>query len=570
MAEKPWLRHYDKGVPHSLKPYPAKTLIDFLRESSKSYPDGPALLFKGASFSYGELERMSNEFASALVSSGIRKGDRVALLLPNSPQMIIAEFGIWKAGAIAVPINPIYTDYELVHAFNASGVETAIVLTSFYNKVNGLKGRTPLKRIIASNIKEYLPPLIRVLFTLFKEKKEGHKITLASGDVMFQSMIAANAGSAGPAVSVTPDDPAIFLFSGGTTGKPKCAVGRHHAMVMSGMQLSKWFGVVSDDRLDIIMLNMPLFHVYAQVGIMTAGLVRSSPLALVPNPRDIGDLLQTIKKLRPAVFAGVPTLFNALAVHPMLLKDPTMLKSIKLIVSGASALHMDTKKRFEELTGGQIIEAYGLTESMVAAVLTPALGPRKDGSVGIPAPDVEIRIINHLGQGEDLPAGHVGEVLMHAPQLMDCYWGNPAETADMIRDGWLYTGDLGYLDEDGFLFIVDRMKDIIKPGGFQVWPREVEEVIAKHPAVLEIGVAGVPDDYQVEAVKAWVVLREGFELAADELKAHCRKELTAYKVPKHVEFRTALPKSLVGKVLRRVLVEEHKAGLGEEDKNGTK
>ena len=557
MAERPWHKHYDKGVPHSLKPYPAKTLIELLRESSKNYPDGPALLFKGASYSYGDLERQSNAFASALVSSGVRKGDRVALLLPNSPQMIIAEFGIWKAGAIAVPINPIYTDYELVHAFSDSGAETAVVMTSFYNKANALKGRTPLKRIIASSIKEYLPPFTRVLFTLFKEKKDGHKVSVANGDMMFQSMIAAHSGKAAPDISVKPEDPAIFLFSGGTTGKPKCAVGRHHALIMSGMQLSKWFGVVSDDRRDIIMLNMPLFHVYAQAGIMTAGLVRSAPLALVPNPRDIGDLLDTIKSLKPAVLAGVPTLFNALAAHPKLLKDPTMLKSIKLIVSGASSLHMDTKLRFEELTGGQIIEAYGLTESMVAAVCTPVLGLRKAGSVGIPAPDVDIRIVNHLGQGEDLPAGEVGEVLMHAPQLMDCYWGNPAETAEMIRDGWLHTGDLGYLDEDGFLFIVDRMKDIIKPGGFQVWPREVEEVIAMHPAVLEVGVAGVPDDYQVEAVKAWVVLREGFELAPDELKAHCRKELTAYKVPKHIEFSNSLPKSMIGKILRRELVAAH-------------
>ena len=559
MAEKPWLKHYDEGVPHSLKPYPSKTLIDLLGESSKRYPEDPSLLFKGASLSYGDLDRQSNAFASALVESGVRKGDRVALLLPNSPQMIIAEFGIWKAGAIAVPINPIYTDYELVHAFNECGAEVAVVLTSFYGKAKALKGRTPLKRIIASSIKEYLPTFTRVLFTLFKERKDGHRALIESGDIMFQSMIASHAGSVAPAISVTPDDPAVFLFSGGTTGKPKCAVGRHQSLVISGMQLNAWFSVVSDKRQDIIMLNMPLFHVYAQAGIMTAGLVRGGPLALVPNPRDIGDLLKTIKQLKPAVLSGVPTLFNALAAHPTLQKEPTILKSIKLIVSGASSLHMDTRLRFEELSGGRIIEAYGLTESMVAAVCTPAHGAHKPGSVGIPVPDVDIRIVDHLGEGGDLPAGQVGEVLMQAPQLMEGYWGNPAETAAMIRDGWLHTGDLGYLDGDGFLFIVDRMKDIIKPGGFQVWPREVEEVIAMHPSVFEVGVAGVPDDYQGESVKAWVVLREGCSLTPDDLRSHCRKELTAYKVPKHVEFCVSLPKSMIGKVLRRELVAEHKA-----------
>jgi long-chain acyl-CoA synthetase len=557
MTERPWLRQYDKGVPHSLKPYPEKTLLDVLGEAVRVRPEEPALLFKGASLSYGELERQSSAFAAALAAIGIRKGDRVALLMPNSPQMIIAEFGIWKAGGIAVPVNPLYTEHELEYALGECGAETAVVLTLFYGKVDALRARTSLKRVITTGIKEYLPPVKRALFTLFREAKGGHRVTLAHGDLRMQEMIADHAGSPAPDVSVSHDDPAVFLFSGGTTGKAKCAIGRHQALIVSGMQIASWFGVVLEDRRDIVILNMPLFHVYAQVGIMTSGLLRNYPLALVPNPKDMDDLLDTIRKLRPAVLPGVPTLFNALAAHPRLKRDQTLLKSIKLIVSAASPLHLDTQRRFEELTGGKIIEAYGLTESMIASVCTPVLGVRKPGAVGVPVPDVEIRIVDHISDGGDQSVGQVGEILMRAPQLMEGYWQNTKETADIILDGWLHTGDLGYLDEEGYLFIVDRKKDVIKPGGFQVWPREVEEVIATHPSVLENGVAGVPDDYKGEAVKAWVVLREGCELSVDDLKAHCRKELAAYKVPKHIEFRTSLPKSMIGKVLRRELVEQH-------------
>ncbi|NTU93618.1 MAG: long-chain fatty acid--CoA ligase [Chlorobiaceae bacterium] len=557
MIERAWHRHYDKGVPHSLKPYPETTLLDVLRDAVRKEPRSAALLFKGASLSYGELERQSDAFASALLSLGVRKGERVALLMPNSPQMIIAEFGIWKAGGVVVPINPLYTGNELEHAFTECGAMTAIVLTMFYDKVNEIRARTPLKRIVATNIKEYLPSLKRTLFTLLKEKREGHRVRLVPGDLMMQGMITAHSGQAPSGVVVKPSDPAVFMFSGGTTGKPKCAVGRHQSMVITGMQIGTWFGVVLD-RQSVVILNMPLFHVYAQLGIMTAGLVNGFPLALIPNPKDLDDLLDTIKSLRPAVLPGVPTLFSALAAHPRFQKDPSLLKSIKLIVSGAASLHLETKQRFEKLTGARIIEAYGMTESMLASVCTPVLGLRKSGAVGVPAPDVEIRIVDSAESGIELASGQVGEILMRAPQLMEGYWNNPRETAGMLKEGWLHTGDLGYLDEDGFLFIIDRKKDLIKPSGFQVWPREVEEVIARHPSVQEVGVAGVPDERQGEAVKAWVVLKSGCELCLDELKVHCQKELASYKVPRHVEIRDSLPKSMIGKVLRRVLVDEER------------
>ena len=557
MRAKPWIRHYDKGVPHTLHPYPEETLVDVVRRSAEEQPQHSAMYFKGVSLSYRELDRQSDALAGALLSLGLGIGDRVALIMPNSPQMIISELGIWKAGAIAVPMNPLYTVIELEHALNECGAETVIVLTPFYEKIKRVQTVSRLKRVIATTIKEYLSPINNILFTLLKEKKDGHRVKLHQGDHWMSALLAAQAGVKFLPVPIRHDDPAIFLFSGGTTGNPKCVVISHQGLVMTGMQIASWFSVILEKGKDVILLNMPLFHVYAQVGIMTAALIERYPLGLVPNPRDLDDLLHTIKTLKPAVLPGVPTLFTALINHPRVKRDSSILKSLKLSVSGAAPLMLETKRRFEELTGGRIIDAYSLTESALASVFTPILGTYKHGSVGIPVPDVEVRIVDPETGLDDLVDQEVGEIIMRAPQIMKEYWQNPMETALVLRGGWLYTGDLGYLDEDGYLFIVDRKKDVIKPGGFQVWPRDVEEAIAAHPAVLEVGVAGVPDTYQGEAVKAWVVLRPGHELTVDELREHCRQDLAAYKVPKHVEFTTVLPKSTIGKVLRRKLVEAH-------------
>ena len=557
MRAKPWIRHYDKGVPHTLHPYPEETLVDVVRRSAEEQPQHSAMYFKGVSLSYRELDRQSDALAGALLSLGLGIGDRVALIMPNSPQMIISELGIWKAGAIAVPMNPLYTVIELEHALNECGAETVIVLTPFYEKIKRVQTVSRLKRVIATTIKEYLSPINNILFTLLKEKKDGHRVKLHQGDHWMSALLAAQAGAKFLPVHIRHDDPAIFLFSGGTTGNPKCVVISHQGLVMTGMQIASWFSVILEKGKDVILLNMPLFHVYAQVGIMTAALIERYPLGLVPNPRDLDDLLHTIKTLKPAVLPGVPTLFTALINHPRVKRDSSILKSLKLSVSGAAPLMLETKRRFEELTGGRIIDAYSLTESALASVFTPILGTYKHGSVGIPVPDVEVRIVDPETGLDDLVDQEVGEIIMRAPQIMKEYWQNPMETALVLRGGWLYTGDLGYLDEDGYLFIVDRKKDVIKPGGFQVWPRDVEEAIAAHPAVLEVGVAGVPDTYQGEAVKAWVVLRPGHELTVDELREHCRQDLAAYKVPKHVEFTTVLPKSTIGKVLRRKLVEAH-------------
>lgn len=554
-----WLKSYDEGVPYSLKPYPDQTLLDIMRDTANQRPNHTALIFKGKRLSYSELEKLSDAFANALLALRVQKGDRIALLLPNSPQSIITQLGVWKAGGIATPINPLYTENELERLLNECGAETVVVLTRFYKKVKSLQPRTHVRYVIATNIKEYFPRLLSILFTVFREKKDGHRIKLQPNDLWLGCLLRQHAKIPRPNVEIRAQDPALLLFSGGTTGEPKGAVGTHQALLMTGMQLRAWFSTITFEWEDIILLTIPLFHVYGNAGVFAVGIFGRDSFVIIPDPRDIDDLVTTIRKVRPTFFPGVPTLFNALLNHPDVQAGKVDFKSMKLCVSGASSLLAEVKNRFETLTGGRVVEGYGLTESMMAAVVNPLHGPYKPGSVGTPLPDVEVRIADVITGEGSLPPFEVGEVVMHAPQLMQGYWERPAETEETIRNGWLYTGDIGYLDEDGYLFIVDRKKDVIKPSGFQVWPREVEEVIASHPAVNEVGVVGVKDEYQGEAVKAWVVLRPDQEVTSDEIRAYCRKKLAGYKVPRHIEFTDSLPKTLVGKVLRRELVEKEKS-----------
>ena len=556
MGNKIWLENYDEGVRTSLKPYPQKTLVDVVHETAGMRPDHPALWFKGTTISYGELVRLSDAFAAALASLGVSKGERVAIMMPNSPQYVIAELGIWKAGAIVASINPLYTGPELEHMLNECDADTLVVMTMFYDKVKKLQAKTPVKRIIAANIKDYLPTKLRWLFTIFKERQEGHRVTLQKEDYRFKDLMKAYVHVPAPMDKPQADDPALILFTGGTTGLAKAALSSHGALVMTGMQVLEWFKSTIGEWDEVFLASLPLFHVFAAAGVQPVALVGRSMMALVPNPRDLDDVIDTIEKTKATFVPGVPTFYNGLLNHPKVKSGDADLTSIKLCISGASALLQDTKERFEALTGSRIVEGYALTESTMAIVCTPIAGKYKVGSVGMPVSDVEVRIVDaELGQ-EEMPNGEVGEILIKADQLMLEYWNRPEATAEILQDGWLYTGDLGYLDEDGYVFIVDRKKDVIKPSGFQVWPREVEEVIASHPAVAEVGVAGVPDAHTTEAVKAWVVLEEGQSLTKEELRAYCKEQLAGYKVPKHVEFRTELPKSAVGKVLRRELTAE--------------
>jgi long-chain acyl-CoA synthetase len=555
----PWLSHYDDGVPPSLAPYPPHTLLHYVTDTASQRPDHPAAIFRGTRLSYAELERASDVFAAALAALGVRKGDAVALVLPNCPQFLIAEIAIWKLGAVVFPLNPLYTERELQTALEGCGVETAIALTRFYPSLCAIQPTTPLKRIIATNIKEYLPRTLRILFTLFRERKEGHRIALRPGDFWFQDLLARHRGAHRPAISPGPDDPAIMLMSGGTTGTPKRVVGHHRSLVAAGLQLHAWMKPGSRDWNDVILLPLPLFHVYANVGVQTYAIMGHNPMLLVPNPRDINDLLAQIRKERPAFLSAVPTLFIALLNHPDVIAGKADFSSIRICFSGAAPLMAETKRRFEELTRGRIVEGYSLTEAMMATFVNPVKGPNKIGSVGLPLPDMEVRIVDAEDGERALERGAIGEVLIRAPQIMSGYWKNPEETALALQvhgpgGPWLHTGDLGYLDEDGYLFLVDRKKDLIKSSGYQVWPREIEEVLASHPAVAEVGVAGVADATRGEYVHAWVVLRTGMTASEDELRTFCRQSLAPYKVPRCVEFRSDLPKTMTGKVLRRALV----------------
>jgi long-chain acyl-CoA synthetase len=558
---KPWLAHYDSDVRPSIAPYPEKTLIDYLDQLAREHGSATALLFKGATVSYGQLDKESTAFAAALWGLGVRKGDRVAVVLPNCPQFFVAEFGAWKIGAVVVGVNPTYSERELEQVLHSTRAETVIALTPFYARVKQVQGRAGVKRVIATSIKEYLPSALRLLFTLFKEAKEGHRITLSGDDFWLQDLLASHGHAARPSVAVGPDDRAVILSSGGTTGTPKGVVGLHRHYVMAGLQLYEWTKSAKQQWTDVIMLPLPLFHVYANVGVQPLAFVGPNPLSLVPNPRDIGDLLKTIKQVKPRFFNGVPTMYNALLNHPDISAGKVDLKSIRLCICGASALLAETKRQFEEKTGAVMLEGYSLTEAMMACCLNPVKGTNKIGSIGMPLPDVDVRIVDVEDPVREMKTGEVGELLVRAPQLMLEYWNNPVETAETLRtydDGgkWLHTGDLAYLDAEGYVFLVDRKKDMMKTSGFQVWPREIEEVIAAHPAVLEVGVAGVPDAAKGEVAKAWVVLKADQRATEEELRAYCRERLAPYKVPASVEFRKELPKTMIGKVLRRALAAE--------------
>jgi long-chain acyl-CoA synthetase len=554
---RPWLAHYDSDVPHSLAPYPERTLVDYLTEHSRKYGSDAAVIFEGKRISYAELDRLSDAFAAALVELGVVPGDRVALILPNCPQFLIAEFGTWKAGAIIAPLNPVYTEQELATLLAASGARVAVVLTRYYERLKSYQAQTAVARVIATNIKEYLKPLTRLLFTAFREEKEGDRVTLRDDDLNFADLLH-DEDVRRPLIRIDAASDATILPSGGTTGTPKGVVGSHRNMVMAGLQLHAWLDSALDDGKDVLMVPLPLFHVYGLIGVQSLSFVGRMPMLLVANPRDIKSMLSSIAHEKPSFFCTVPALLSAMLNHPSVVEGKAHFRSLKICFSGGAPLMAETIRRYQDLTGGRLIEGYSLTEAQMAAVANPVRNANKVGSIGMPLPDVDLRIVDAEDGMTAMPQGEVGEIILRAPQRMRGYWNNDAESALVMRAGpegeqWLYTGDLAYLDPDGYVFIVDRKKDLIKMSGYQVWPREIEEVLASHPSIAEVGVAGVVDEVKGEAVKAWVVLRAGQTANESDLRAFCREKLAPYKVPSRIEFRSELPKTMVGKVLRRAL-----------------
>jgi len=561
MTDHPWFRHYDPGVPRTLGAYPERTLLDYLGDALAERPDAPALLFKGRAVSWRALDESSDAFAGALAALGVRRGDRVAAILPNCPQFFVVELAAWKLGAVAVPLNPIYGGDELTGPLRTTGPRVAVVLTPFYEALKAVQAETPVEHVVLTSIKEWFPPLLRVLFTVAMERKLGHRATARDRDAWMPALLAAHAGHRPAAVRPGMDDDAMLLMSGGTTGAPKAVRVHHGGLVQTGLQFRAWLGAVLPEWEGTYCLPLPLFHSYAACGVQTACFIGHNPIALVPNPRDMSDLVRTIERTRPAVFCGVPTLYNALLNHPRVKAGKVDFRSMKACASGAAPLMAETHKRFREVTGARIVEGYAMTESLLAATVWPLQGPEKVGSVGIPLPDCEVRIVDTDDPTRTLPPKEVGEILLTGPQIMRGYFNAPEGTDQILHthaDGrrWLHTADLGYLDEDGYLFIVDRKKDLIKMGGMQVWPREIEEALAAHPAVLEAGVRGFPDLARGEVAVAFVVRRLGQAVSSAELRTWCKERLAPYKVPARVVFKRELPKSMIGKVLRRFLTED--------------
>ncbi len=549
MADYPWYKSYDAGVPRSLQPYPEITLLDVIADTTREMPDHTFMYFKGRYFSYKEATRLFEVMASVLIANGVKQGDRVTSMLLNTPQQLIAAFGTMKAGGIFVPLNPLYNEDELVHALTTVDAEVIVVWDLLYANIKKVQPRTKLKLVIATSLEDYMPP----------EAKKPHTMQLEKGDVWMDELMDKHAKDSAPVVKPGMDDTAIILFSGGTTGAPKGAMLSFRNMAAVGLQTNSWnkLGLITYD--DYTMALMPLFHAYGFNGVIASSICVRSPLALVANPRDLDDVIDTIRKVRPGSMPGVPTLFIGLMAHPEVAAGKVDFTCLKYCLSGAIPLMVETKQRWEAMTGAPILEAYGLTESTVVFTVGPLKGQWKEGAVGLPLPDVIIKFVDVADPDKDLPYGEEGEVVGKGPQVMQGYWNNPKGTTEMIKDGWLYTGDIGYMDKDGYLYLTSRKKDLIKPSGHQVWPKEVEEILSTHPAVAEACVAGIPDPKQVEAVKAWVILRPGQKVSAEELQSYCKDKLTAYKVPKFIEFRDALPKTLVGKILRRVLQDEEKA-----------
>ncbi|MCA9971438.1 MAG: long-chain fatty acid--CoA ligase [Anaerolineales bacterium] len=561
-AAKPWLKQYDSGVPAAVT-VPDYPLFHFLAESARKYPDNTAIVFKGRRISYRQLNDLTDALAAGLIANGFKKGDRAVIYMPNTPQFVITYFGILKAGGIAIATNPLYTERELEHQLADCGAETVFVLSLYYNQLKNVqrKGHTRVKRVVVTNIKEYLPAHLGLLFTLAKEKKEGHRVELEPGDMRFQDFLAAGQRAPKPNVSVSGDDIAVLQYTGGTTGLAKGAVGLHRNLVANTLMLQTW--IEWEPGKEGFLAAIPFFHVYGMVTAMIFAVSIAGEMVIIVNPRDQKDLLSSINKHQPAIFPGVPALYNAINNNPDVAAGKYNIRSIRACISGSAPLLLETKRKFEELTGGTLVEGFGMTESFVATHANPIKGANKEGAIGLPLPNVDCKIVNVDDGVTEMPVGESGELIMKSPTIMQGYWQMPTETENSLRDGWLYSGDIAKMDEEGYFYITDRKKDMIIAGGYNIYPREVEEVLMTHPAVVEVSVAGVKDPYRGETVKAWVVKKEGDPITEEELIEWSKGELAKYKYPRLLEFRDELPKTTVGKVLKRELVKQHQAGQPE-------
>ncbi|GAA5512239.1 long-chain-fatty-acid--CoA ligase [Deinococcus carri] len=553
-----WLAHYEEGVPREFTPT-NDTLPDLLRRSAETFPERTALNFLGANTSYRELWQDVQRFAAGLQKIGVQPGERVSIMLPNSPQFVVAFFGALLAGATVVNTSPLYVPAELEHQLRDSGSETLILLDAFYPRYQKIATRVPVQRVIVTGIQDALPFPKNVLYPI-KARREGSWVNVKAGGSVysFRGLLRGQAPTP-KAVTLRPDDVALLQYTGGTTGVPKGAMLTHHNLVANAEQSRAWMTDLKPGQ-EVTLAAIPFFHVYGMTVGMNLSMLTGATLVLVPNARDIKMVLGQIQASGATLFPGVPTLYNAINNHP---DTPSFdLTTIRACISGSAPLPLETARKFRQITGGaNLVEGYGLTESSPVTHVNPIFGDQREGSIGLPLPGVDAMVAGEDGQ--PLPSGEIGELWVAGPNIMKGYWQRPDETAKVLREAhgqtWLLTGDMAVMDEDGYFRIVDRKKDLIIAGGHNIYPREVEEVLYTHPAVLEAAAVGLPDPYRGETVHAVVALKPDMTATEAEIIAHCRANLSSYKAPRSVEFRSELPKSAALKVLRRQLAEEARA-----------
>ena len=566
--DKPWLRSYEPVVPPSLT-YPSTTLYAQLAETTRQFPHNTAakLILSyllggkvtiGGQLTYQQLLNQVERFANALSQLGVKKGDRVALMLPNSMHYMIAFFGAMRIGAIIVNNNPTYTARELKHQLVDSGAETIIILNLFYPRLREIQSDTPIKRVIVCHMFDMLGFPSKQLVKA-KQKRDAAWVDVhPEHDIFFFERLLQKYSAVAPAVDVHPDDVAVLQYTGGTTGLPKAAMLTHRNLVTNATQINAWF-TSAERGVEKFMCAIPFFHVYGLVVAMVYGVSIGAEMQIVPNPRPIDNVMNIMQKERSTVYPGVPAMYIGIVNHPKIADYD--LRSIKACLSGSAALPVEIQTKFNDLTGGRLIEGFGMTELSPVSHANPLHGVSKKGSVGVPLPDTDAKIVD-LETMQDIPIGSEasGELWVRGPQVMKGYWERPEETSNTITaDGWLRTGDIAKTDDDGYFYIVDRLKDMIIVSGLKVLPRDVEEVLYMHPQIREAAVVGVPHKERGDdTVTAYIVTHDGNAISTDELKAFCKQYLADFKVPRAFEFRTELPKTTVGKVLRRALVEEAK------------
>jgi len=547
--EKPWLAHYESGVPSEIA-YKKRTIPEFLEISAEKFPNNIALIFQGYKITYRQLNEMVNAFAACLRDFGIKKGDSVAILLPNIIPCVVAYYAVMKIGAIAVMNNPLYSDRELLHQFNDSEAKVLITLDLLGNRMIDLRAKTNINQIIYTSVGDYLTFPKNLLFKLFgKRKRLAADVKLAKDVYRWKTMLAKYKGSDCQSACKS-DDIAMYQYTGGTTGVSKGVVLTHEILSRHVQQVGAWFPTFNEGK-EIMLGALPFFHVFGLTTVMNLSIYRGWGNILVPKPQ-ADELLEAISKYKPTLAPMVPTMYIGILNHPKISK--TNLTSIKGCFSGSAPLPVEVIRAFEEKTGAIIVEGYGLTETSPILSVNPFNGKRKPGSIGVPVSDTECRIVSLEDGKSDMPVGETGEIVVRGPQIMAAYKNMPEETSGVLtEDGWLYTGDIAYMDEDGYFYIVDRKKDLIISGGFNVYPRDIEEIYYEHPKVKEACAIGIPHTHRGEAVKLFIVLKKGESATKEELLKYCQDKLAKYKWPLEIEFRDDLPKTNIGKILKKEL-----------------